>query len=822
MPQSPEDLVYGDSSVSSDAYQNFDDFDTDGSEVDDHSNYNSENDYLEGYEAIDDFSDCNLKSIIGNEPSCSTEDEKLIYPNARITNAVSMLLIMSFAITHQLTGAALKDLLSLIDIHCLVPNPLIKSLYKFKQYFLSLKNPLKKHYYCPKCTITVTIDCVVCPNTMCKQQLTQQDIPFFLELSIIDQLKSLFSRKGFYNDLGHRFNRKKHGSNNIEDIYDGHQYKKFMQTGQFLATQNNISFLWNTDGIPVFKSSKFSIWPLYFAINELPLHKRWSSSNIILGGLWFGSQKPNMMTFLQPFNESISYLYSKGVEVLSPDIKKSFICHAMLLCGTCDLPAKAMVYNMTQFNGQYGCSHCLQSGKQLAVGTRGRVHVYPYMQVDPTGPSRTSDQQLQHSQEAVIQNKPIYGVKGPSWLSVIPNYNVIQGNVIDYMHCVLLGVTKMLLKLWFDSAHAGELWYCGTKVQEADSKLLQIRPPNMITRIPRSIQQHRSYWKATEYRSWLLYYSLPVMMNILPENYIAHHMLLVETVATLLQGSISQMMLRKTERLIKHYCFKFPFYYSERYMTANLHHLLHLPEVVSNFGPLFVYSCFPYENQNGKLLKFVKGTQHVDLQIIEAITLSQKLPQIAEEVLSLEKDNEAQVLYHQMTATSLIPENSTKVGDSCFTVGSTDYMQQLPNSKHQEELAKVTSSNNTQIGTFKRALVGRQIIHSVQYTRSKKRNNHTVSYSYNSTKFHGEVQYYVTNNSEIFAIIKPFSNCLHLLPVDDITNCTVPHIHIYSSIDKNNVHAVSLSSIDICVCISFEQLPGTFFVIEQPNLVEKD
>jgi len=48
-------------------------------------------------------------------------------------------------------------------------------------------------------------------------------------------------------------------------------------------------------------------------------------------------------------------------------------------------------------------------------------------------------------------------------------------------------------------------------------------------------------------------------------------------------------------------------------MTANL------PEVVSNFGPLFVYSCFPFENHNRKLLKFVKGTQYVDLQIIEAM-----------------------------------------------------------------------------------------------------------------------------------------------------------------------------------------------------------
>ena len=47
------------------------------------------------------------------------------------------------------------------------------------------------------------------------------------------------------------------------------------------------------------------------------------------------------------------------------------------------------------------------------------------------------------------------------------------------------------------------------------------------------------------------------------------------------------------------------------------------------------------------------------------------------------------VLYNQMTATCLIPENFTKVGDNCFTVGSIDHIYQLPNTKYQEELAKI-------------------------------------------------------------------------------------------------------------------------------------
>ena len=58
---------------------------------------------------------------------------------------------------------------------------------------------------------------------------------------------------------------------------------------------------------------------------------------------------------------------------------------------------------MTQFNGKYGCSHCLQSGEMLETGLRDNVRVYPYNQDDPTGPKRTGDQVDQHSHEVVTK-----------------------------------------------------------------------------------------------------------------------------------------------------------------------------------------------------------------------------------------------------------------------------------------------------------------------------------------------------------------------------------------------------------------------------------
>ena len=90
------------------------------------------------------------------------------------------------------------------------------------------------------------------------------------------------------------------------------------------------------------------------------------------------------------------------------------------------------------------------------------------------------------------------------------------GIPIDYMHCVLEGVVKALLKYWIDSSHHGNPYYIGRSVKDIDKVLLQQRPPHDFSRAPRSIEQHRKCWKASEFRSWPLFYSLPILTSFLP------------------------------------------------------------------------------------------------------------------------------------------------------------------------------------------------------------------------------------------------------------------------------------------------------------------
>lgn len=52
----------------------------------------------------------------------------------------------------------------------------------------------------------------------------------------------------------------------------------------------------------------------------------------------------------------------------------------------------------------------------------------------------------------------MYGVKGKSVLHGLTEFDIIDGDPIDYMHCVLLGVVRTFTSLWFESKHHNEPW----------------------------------------------------------------------------------------------------------------------------------------------------------------------------------------------------------------------------------------------------------------------------------------------------------------------------------------------------------------------------
>ena len=83
------------------------------------------------------------------------------------------------------------------------------------------------------------------------------------------------------------------------------------------------------------------------------------------------------------------------------------------------------------------------------------------------------------------------GVKGLSAPHILPSFDVIDGVVIDYMHCLLEGIGKKLCALWFQYSPAE--YYIGRHIHLVDERMLSNKPPDEM-RVPRSIT-NRALWK---------------------------------------------------------------------------------------------------------------------------------------------------------------------------------------------------------------------------------------------------------------------------------------------------------------------------------------
>lgn len=125
------------------------------------------------------------------------EEKFPLYTGARITLGMSLLLIITFAMRHQLSGTALADLLTLIDLHLISPNCFTRSMATLNKFFKQLKNPVQFHYYCSFCYEYIGIQKqACCTNKHCLQDLTKKNgLSYFIVIPLEPQLEALLASK---------------------------------------------------------------------------------------------------------------------------------------------------------------------------------------------------------------------------------------------------------------------------------------------------------------------------------------------------------------------------------------------------------------------------------------------------------------------------------------------------------------------------------------------------------------------------------------------------------------------------------------------------
>lgn len=426
----------------------------------------------------------------------------------------------------------------------------------------------------------------------CKQQCGKDN--FFIIFGLKDQIKAVLQK--YFNEII-EYRETVMKQNEITDMYNSNYLKTKLN-----LNDNIWSMSLNTDGVSIVQSNKASLWPILLMCNFLPPHLRFKDNNIILAGLFYGFDKPNMHDFFEPIVREFMDLSSNGIFV-NDRIFKIFITNALL-----DLPAKSVLLQMKQFNSWHACNFCTQKGEKTNRGIR-----YTYECPVILRTHRTMLRDMDKVQKN--PNSTFNGIKGVSPMVPFENFDLATSFCIDYMHAILLGVMKNLMLFWTDTKNKTAPFYMVKQKRDLlNIRLTAIKTPMYISRRPRSLNNLK-YFKASEYRNLLLFYLPVCLKRLLPKKYIEHLRIFSSAIYKLLQPKISKDDLDIVQEQLHDFVGKYQIFYGKASMTMNVHSLLHLVDCVRNFGPLYCFSMFPFEAYNSRLKDFVVAPVDVLHQI---------------------------------------------------------------------------------------------------------------------------------------------------------------------------------------------------------------
>ena len=109
---------------------------------------------------------------------------------------------------------------------------------------------------------------------------------------------------------------------------------------------------------------------------ELPPQERCKFENILLTGLWYGKSKPHVPLFLKHYTSKLfnmangSNCNNETCELVSSVFR--------ILSVVPHLPAKALLLNIKQYNGKFGCSMCKHPGRYSHSARQIHARLYEY------------------------------------------------------------------------------------------------------------------------------------------------------------------------------------------------------------------------------------------------------------------------------------------------------------------------------------------------------------------------------------------------------------------------------------------------------------
>ena len=346
----------------------------------------------------------------------------------------------------------------------------------------------------------------------------------------------------------------------------------------------------NVDGLPISRSSTLCFWPILGRI-VCPNF----TSKVLLVGLFCGPGKPDdVSVFLAEFIADLLKLLESGVVVGG----KKFILriHSFV----CDAPARQFLKCIKSHNAYSSCERCTVEGCHDGKSVRYCI-----------GVGETIVQRSNASFRA--QADPDHHIDGSSSpLTVLP-VDFVADFPLDYMHMVLLGVVKKILRYWLGFQTKVNEYSRFHKLPSRKRGIMNVRALKMSQSVPVEFQRKpRSFtfigmFKATEYRTFLCYTAPYVMLALFDYPVVYNHfMCLVVAMRILLTPNMTPAEVLCARNYLAAFVSRTPDIYGLEAMVYNMHGLTHLTSDCEKFGSLDSVCSFPFESYLCKLKQYIK------------------------------------------------------------------------------------------------------------------------------------------------------------------------------------------------------------------------
>ncbi|KAL3218934.1 hypothetical protein MRX96_050586 [Rhipicephalus microplus] len=334
----------------------------------------------------------------------------------------------------------------------------------------------------------------------------------------------------------------------------------------------------NIDGVPLYKSSQLAFWPILCRITNV------QASPPFVVSVYSGAGKPPCLEdYLRPFVQEVTKLTSEGFSI--GDIHVHVRIEAMV----CDAPARSYIKCIVGHTGYYACERCIQKGKHV----ENRV-TFPRLHA----PART-DASFR-SQE----NKRHHTAASP-FLSL--DVDMVAFFPTEYMHLVCLGVMRRLLRNWICQGHSNRLsrahrCQLNESLREASKAF-----PMHFQRKPRGTEE-LDRWKATEFRTFLLYVGPIVLKPVLSVSQYKHFLMFHVAIRILASPKHYLEYNDFAKEVLRYFVQEFGELYGKKQLVYNVHTVVHLADQCREHGPLDQFSAFPFESYLGKMKKWLRSS----------------------------------------------------------------------------------------------------------------------------------------------------------------------------------------------------------------------